>query len=289
MIRQESGYKKLGMRSMASCMTNNRGIATGISRVDCAPIVSIQKGTITITDYHWSWLLYLLDMLRNCLISLQPAWKEPAFAQTIWHSHIIMWDVRQVKVKIMGYKLSWIHPICCLSPGFLCHPGPARSLSQAAKLHWNWELCHPKFQKSSKNHQNITEQPPISPSNGDKTERVFFIHGHTAKMHQLPQLPLSLRRLTQAARACSAGSSLWLGVVVSGTLPGLSKKNIGMYRLYEDVCTYRDTRHIYICRYRYRYRCQDIFRYSYSFTHYRSGISSWWMFRSVLLMRRICL
>lgn len=45
--RSELVYKKLGMRLMAASITSDRSIATDISRVNCAPIVGIQKGTVT--------------------------------------------------------------------------------------------------------------------------------------------------------------------------------------------------------------------------------------------------
>ena len=116
----------------------------------------------------------------------------------------------------MGYKRVKFTPYAARSvqEGVLCPPGPVRSLSQAAKLQTgeigrfdpeSLVLLSP--QKDPKG----TKQPPIP-----KFKRKSFIRSHPA----MPPGPCpfphrSLRRLTQAARACSAGSSLRLKIAPS--------------------------------------------------------------------------
>lgn len=104
----------------------------------------------------------------------------------------------------MGYKRVKFTPYAARSvqEGVLCPPGPVRSLSQAAKLHTGeiGRFVPLSPQKDPKG----TEQPPIP-----RFKQGSFIRSHHAMPLPLRPFPhRSLRRLTQAARACSAGVSL---------------------------------------------------------------------------------
>ena len=111
----------------------------------------------------------------------------------------------------MGYKRVKFTPYAARSvqEGVLCPPGPVRSLSQAAKLHTGeiGRFVPLSPQKDPKG----TEQPPIP-----RFKQGSFIRSHHAMPLPLRPFPhRSLRRLTQAARACSAGSSLRLKIAPS--------------------------------------------------------------------------